>query len=318
MRYLFTNDFHFCRRNPASRTDDYNAELFGLLDQLYQLVEAFEVRAVLIAGDIFHDKGSAAWDVVIRLLAWAQRVREAECELITVMGNHDEIHDRYESIWQSPYGALISSGLFQDVSRTLYLLHGGPAVYGVPWPDGAKPDAFAAIPPEADIVLAHGFATPEGGEKWNTFCHRYDDLAVQAPHVRLWHFGHDHTDHGVYRLRNGAKVMNIGALSRGILDYDSIIRQVKVALVDFDPEAAEHEVQQVGLQQQPAEAIFDLERRRERLAEQEHLQGFLDQLATGMAGVLDVDYHAVLARLPLDVAVRAKVEHYLAQAEAAR
>lgn len=317
---LCTNDWHFARQNPASRVDDYNGELFGLLHQLLLLVRHFKCSALVIAGDIFHNKGSATWETVIRLLEWGKQVRET-AELLTIMGNHDQQHDRYESIGQTPYGALIGSGVFVDISRQLHPVGiYGPKIYGVPWPDGSRPDAFDAIPPEADMVVAHGFATPEGIERWGVYCHKYEDLIRKAPHVKIWHFGHDHSDHGVWKLANGAHVINIGALARGALDTDSIARQVKAAVVQHDNRTATWHcggVQQIALRQKPAEQIFDMERHAERVREQQHLDAFLDSLQGGLSGVLDVDYEQVLAALPLDDKVRGKVQEYIARAEAA-
>ena len=318
MKLLHTNDWHFAKQSPSSRVDDYNAELFGLLQQLLLLVRHFQCDALCIAGDIFHNKGLAPWEVVIRLLEWGQQVRQT-CPLFTIMGNHDQQHDRYESIGQTPYGVLVGSGIFEDISRRVRKVGVyGPTLYGVPWPDGSRADAFAQVPPDVDVVLAHGFATAEGTERWGTFCHKYDDLARAAPHVKVWHFGHDHTDHGVWRLKNGAKVLNIGALARGALDQDTLARQVKAAVVEFEPGGSrEPEVQCFVLQQKPAEEIFDLQRHRERVQEQQHLEQFLSELQAGLGGVLDVDYRSVLDRMPLDGAVRDRVRAYLERAEAA-
>lgn len=318
MKLLCTNDWHFARRNPASRIDDYNAELFAAIEQIAKLARLAKVSAVLIAGDIFHDKGSARWDVVVRLLEWAWGLQQDGIHVLSIAGNHDELHDRFDSS-ATPYGALTSSSLFRDVSRGYKILTAmdgpevGPKVYGVPWPDGSKPDAFDALPADVEVVMAHGFATPEGQERWGCYCHKYDDLAIKAPQVRLWHFGHDHTDHGVYVLKNRAKVVNIGALCRGALDHDSILRQPKVALVDLS--GAEPTVVQVELKVPTAEEIFDLNLHRQRTEERAQLEHYLAQLSQGMEGVIDVDYHKVLAAMTLPENVRTQVQSYIERAE---
>ena len=316
-RTLHLNDLHFAKQNPTSRKDDYNGELFELLDQVYQIAALLKVNAVCIAGDIFHNKGVVPWDVLIKLLEWGQRVQSVAA-LVTISGNHDQTHDRYESIEQTPYGALISSGLFTDISRRMFPLgQEGPVLYGVPWPDGAKPDAFVNLPPEVDIVLAHGFATAEGTERWGVHCHRYEHLAAVAPRVRVWHFGHDHTDHGVFQLPNGAQVINVGAVARGALDQDTLLRQVKVALVEYDPQHdTRAKITQVALKQRPVDDIFDLDRHKARVEERHQLDTFLDDLQQGLSGVLDVDYLTVLNAMPLDDTVRERVRQYIEKAEA--
>lgn len=322
MNILFSNDWHFAKQNPGSRIDDYNGELFDFLRQLLVLVRYFECGALVIAGDIFHNKGLAPWGVVTRLLEWGLDVRRSGCELLSIAGNHDEQHDRLESLPATPYGVLVGSSIFRDISRQVHKVEpNGPTIYGVPWPDGANPNVFKGIP-AADIVVAHGFATPEGQERWGVYCHKYDDLALQAPNVKVWHFGHDHTDHGVMQLPNGAQVINIGALARGALDQDSITRQVKTAVLRMhegsswsDPRP-QFTIDQITLKQKPAEQIFDIERYKSRKAEQRAMEEFLDGLSSGLEGVLDVDYQTVLNSMTLDTDVRARVQQYIERAEA--
>lgn len=317
MKSLHLNDIHFAKANPTSRKDDYNGELFDLLDQCAMITEKLQLDVVCIAGDIFHNKGVAPWEVLIKLLTWGQRIRDTGAALLTISGNHDQQHDRYESIGQTPYGVLVSCGIFLDISRSHWVSKDGVLIAGVPWPDGAKPEAFGAGLENADIVMAHGFATPEGLERWGVYCHKYEALGQKAPRVRVWHFGHDHTDHGVFGLPNGAQIINVGALARGALDQDSIVRQVKVALVDYDPEVmTKAKVVQITLRQRPSDEIFDLDRHKTRVAERHQLEAFLDELQTGLSGVLDVDYMSVLGGMQLDDTVRERVRQYIERAEA--
>lgn len=316
MKVLLTNDWHFAVKNPVSRTDDYNAELFGLLDQIHRLVVHVKPVALCMAGDIFHEKGRALWSIVSRLLEWGQRVNQT-CPILFVPGNHDQTHDRWESRTETPIGTLIASGIFIDVSRQSYPdgYRGrvyAPTVYGVPWPDGGQPDAFAHVPAATDLVLAHGFATEDGSPRYGQFSHKYSDLARLAPWVRLWHFGHDHSDSGVFTCQNGAKVVNIGALCRGALEADNLTRQVKVALADFGTTPVT--VQQVALKTVPVEQIFDLQLRAQKVQEHRQVEQFVQQLKTGLTG-LTVDFQAALAQLPLDAAVRTRVQTYIARAE---
>ena len=160
MNLLCTNDWHFANKNPGSRIDDYNGELFAFLDQLLLLGRHFQCGAILVAGDLFHNKAQVGWYVLHRLLSWGLQVRESGIELLTISGNHDQKDDRYESLQQTPYGVLVASGVFTDISRRAHRVKGnGPTVYGVPWPDGALPDAFKGLPEGVDVVVAHAFAT---------------------------------------------------------------------------------------------------------------------------------------------------------------
>lgn len=315
IRTIHTNDWHFASKNPVSRTDDYNAELFGFLDQLALLTAKFRPQALCVAGDIFHDKSRAPWTVVGRLLEWAQQIR-AVCPILIIPGNHDLKDDRYASRAETPIGVLISSGLFLDVSLHAYPMGFpvgvyGPTVIGIPWPDGDALIAKGTIPDTVDIVMVHGFVDQEGNPKWGNFCHRYEDLAQAHPFVKVWHFGHDHQDRGVYTCKNGAKVISVGATARGALDTDTLTRRVKCAIATID--GYKTDVLQVELRQAPVDQIFDLELRAQKVQDQHALETFVTQLREGMVGA--VDYREAFDHLPLEKSVRDKVRTYIDRAE---
>ena len=83
-------------------------ELFAFLDQLLLLGRHFQCGAILVAGDLFHNKAQVGWYVLHRLLSWGLQVRESGIELLTISGNHDQKDDRYESLQQTPYGVLVA------------------------------------------------------------------------------------------------------------------------------------------------------------------------------------------------------------------
>lgn len=313
---VLLNDTHFVSKNPVSRTDDFNAELFTALDQVAKIARHVKADVVLHAGDWFHKAGRVPWSTLVQLLTWAAQLRRDGTRIYTIPGNHDLEHDRYDSLNGLPIGALFESGLFVNVSRRgLYIGEGPTAVYGVPWPDGAEALAPGVVPGYASIVLLHGFATPEGQPRYGQFCHAYDKLAAAAPHVRLWHFGHDHSDHGVYTAKNGAKMVNIGAIARGALDTDNLTRQVKVAIAKIPTGDAPVEVQQVALKLKPVEEVFDLQLRARKRQEQAEIEQFVAQLSGNLNTLLSVDYHTILDGLGLDAAVKRKVEEYIERAE---
>lgn len=314
---ILTNDWHFAVKNPVSRVDDYNAELLTLLGQILKLAVHVRASGIVVAGDLFHDsKSRYPTPLLVQLIRWLVECRRAGVKVFVVPGNHDLTHDRYESLDQQPLGLLIESGLVVNCARTLVWANDKTlGIVGVPWPDGSTLDAFTSISGSAQLVVAHGFATPEGGEKYGVPCHKYDQLAVAAPHVKVWHFGHDHTDHGVYTLKNNAKVVNLGALCRGALDTDNITRQVKVAIASFPDGPGDATVQQVALKMAPASEIFDLQLRERRVKERQHIAQFVQQLANGLLLVPETDVKALLDGLVAEAGVRARVVAYLDTAE---
>lgn len=322
---VHTNDWHIAAKNPASRTDDYNGELFDLLNgQVLRGAIALKAEAIANAGDTFHDKHPSSrlpLPILYRVVQFANAAQRAGIVLPTIPGNHDELQDNYHTLPGRPLGLLFEAGMMTNVSHTRLTLRGGTVVYGVPWPHSSQPDAFEDVPADVDVVLAHAFATPEGGDVYGEHVHKYDDLAKAAPHVRIWHFGHDHTDHGVYTLRNGAKVINVGALSRGVNDYDTLTRRVKIAVSDV-PARGPATVQVYELNTVPADRIFDLKLHARKVQESKAIEAFVQQLRLGLDLLpsANADAHvrvlAALDRMVLTADVRQSVHDYITKAEA--
>jgi hypothetical protein len=312
MTFVHFNDTHLHPKNPVSRTDDFNEEIFTILEQVGHVARHFKADAVCHAGDWFHRASRVPWAPLVRLLAWAAGLQRDGIAVLTIPGNHDLEHDRYESLTGLPFGALIESGLFTNVTQQVQ-----QGVFGVPWPWASQPlDQWPAIPADAQVVLAHCFATPEGGERYGQVCHRYEDLAALAPHVKVWHFGHDHTDHGVATVGTGAKIINLGAAGRGVLDYDTLTRRVKVAVSRLPEVAgAATYVQQIALKLKPVEAVFDVALREKKQRERAEIDAFVAQLSGSLSSLLTVDYRALLDGLSLEEAVRSCVDQYILRAE---
>ena len=62
------NDTHLHPKNPVSRTDDYNEEIFTVLDQVGRIARHFKADAICHAGDWFHKASRVPWPPLVRLL----------------------------------------------------------------------------------------------------------------------------------------------------------------------------------------------------------------------------------------------------------
>jgi predicted phosphodiesterase len=311
MILVHVGDTHLHNKNPVSRTDEFNEEVFLALGQTARIARHVKADAIVHAGDWFHKASRVPWPPLVRLLMWAADLKRDGIPILTVPGNHDLEHDRYDSMSGLPIGALFESGLFRNIS---YQSHGG--VFGVPWPLAGQPvGEWPTIPSSVQVVVAHCFATPEGGLRWGQHCHQYEVLAAFAPQVRIWHFGHDHTDHGIYTASNGARMINIGAAARGVLDYDTLTRQVKVAVSRLNGDAPKAEVQQIALKLRPVAEVFDLALREKKQREAAEIEAFVSQLQGNLGQLLNVDYLQLLDGLGLETAVRQMVDGFIQRAE---
>lgn len=323
MRLLTLNDLHLASRPPAARVDDYEAELFELLEQVAALAKRVEAKGVLIAGDIFHAKSRVSIGLLVRLVRWCRDLQRAGVHVLVIPGNHDLLYNRYDSLPDQPLGLLIAVGAMANVStrpgldQSVRLTESDVVVrvVGVPFPDAMDLDRWRALPAsdpgETAVILGHCFADVGGGEYFGEPVHAYAALADACPWGRVFVFGHDHADRGVVRIEDRWFV-NLGALSRGAISDEDVSREIKCGLVDVGPSGVA--VTQVRLRYRPAAELFDLNLRAKRTAERAHLETFVTQLAQDLqaSGTSLLDR---VTALSLPEAVRARVWAYIESVE---
>lgn len=329
MKFVACNDIHLASRPPASRTDNYAEELFDLLDQMALLAKKVEAKALLIAGDIFHHKAKIGIPVLIRLVEWSRDLRHAGIRVLTIPGNHDLLHNRYETLDEQALGLIYSVGAMENVScreghdgsvrfkdpADPNCVEGDVVVMGIPFPDAFDWQCWMKLPRHqggVSILMAHCFASPKGGEYFGEPVLRYDDLAILPYEIFI--FGHDHTDGGVHKVGNKFFI-NLGAISRGSLTGEVIERDVKCALID----TFEQTVRQVRLKYRPAGEIFDLVLKEKRDKERAHIEQFVEQLTADLLTHTTVNATLTdrLSAMDLPQEVRARVSQYIEAAEQA-
>jgi predicted phosphodiesterase len=301
---LCVNDIHARRTPPSSCTSTYWPDLLGLLDQTADLARAREVRAVVLAGDVFDHKVPGRTDhALVRELKerFIWPCRRFGIPVFAVAGNHDMQHDRPESVIATqPLGELEGPG-------SLRLLEGWAGdnlpLYGVPWQQDWSEERIRAVTADfrenvfsQTLVVTHAPIYPPGREP------RYEGAEVTP--AKWWAdaledgslghgllYGHIHEPHGTYQAGTALTFCNYGALSRGSLDEYNRHRDVGVAL--WDTVSGEFEF--VPLKAKPAEEVFRLQERDERTARQHGLDGFLSGVGAVTLSVLNVE--TVLAHI---------------------
>lgn len=318
MKLILANDAHLAHKGPATRTDDYQEAIFGKLEQIKRLAVAINATAVLLAGDVFHHKVKVAYGTIYRLMEWCFSLQAQGVEVLAIAGNHDEQHDRLDSIPSQPLGLLFKCGAMKNVAEHPRHYNTTPAVavYGLAYPDAEDPAGFERfrdlkLSEQGAVLMAHCFATAEGGSSFGEHVHRYADL-LDLP-FNVFHFGHDHSDHGVTTL-DGKHFVNIGALARGSLSEPEINRVVKVAIVEFEPHKVH--VQQVKLQTAPFMSIFDLQLHEQKVRSKHDIELFVADLSARLDATGPVDLRTRLDTLSLTAEVKRRVLDYLTSAEA--
>lgn len=275
MRALLIGDIHLSDRPPSSCTDEYLEDLFVILEHTVDKVRELNVDAVVWSGDVFHYKQPSRTSH-----ATVQRaidvVQSYPVPLYIVPGNHDMLHDRFESIALSqPLGILFKSGA--NLLNGWDYLNDFP-IYGVPWnqkwDDGTVTSVLAdfsgstGADPSDSLVIAHAPLYPKGKElEWENY--PVDSWAEAMGRKGYCFYGHVHDSHGVYS-ESGVTFCNLGAITRGSLHESELTRKIQLALWEsgkgFTP---------VDVPHKPADQVFRLMEKRELQDTQARLDEFL-------------------------------------------
>ncbi len=320
MIFICLNDIHLSHRGPQSRTDDWQETVFAKLEQVAKVAIKTNARAVCIAGDLFHHKSRIAYGTVLRLMVWAFTLRRHRIDVLAIPGNHDEVHDRIESLASQPIGLLFASGAITDVSYTPVRYDGADVskdivIVGVPYPDAVNLANFQRAAEARGtggraLLMAHCYATPQGGTMYGREpIHPYglfNDLPFD-----VFHFGHDHSDHGVAQM--GEKFfINIGAITRGSLAQDDLKRDPKIALVEFGDTIT---VKQIKLKVAPVNEVFDLALKAQKDRERQEVEAFVTHLREDIGAAGPVSFKERLGAMALTDEVRARAVKYVDEAE---
>lgn len=315
---VLINDIHADTRTPSGRRDDWWAAIRAKLEHVLSAATKVNAAAILIAGDLFHAKTRVlgVWpagthEVVTFYLDWARRAQSSGIRVLVIPGNHDEVFDRLDSVPRQPLGALVSSGLFIDVSYRAEVFDGW-CVSGVPYPDALSLSNLQRVPAApagtVGVLMLHCFAEKRATEFFGDPVHAYGEVTV--PGYRVFHYGHDHSDHGVVEVGDTRHVQ-VGALGRGSLSGEEVHRRPQLVVVDASSALT---VQPYALRVAPAEDVFDFEAKARRDAESSVVADFvthLDALSSNVDDSLAVQIGAL--ELPADIFKR--VEGYIQRAE---
>lgn len=293
MRILLCGDIHLSDRPPSSCTDDYLEDLFVILEHTVDKVRELGVDAVVWSGDVFHSKqpSRTSHSTVQRAI---DVVQSYPVPLYIVPGNHDMLHDRFDSISVSqPLGVLFKAGAILlngwDVDNDL-------PIYGVPWnqkwEDSVVEEVLSSFSGSSreistSLVIAHAPLYPKGKElEWENY--PVDSWASAMGGKGYCFYGHVHDAHGIYR-ESGVTFCNLGAITRGSLHESELSRKIQLALWEQDSGFTP-----IDVPHKPADQVFRLMEKRELQDTQARLDDFLasvDEASIEITSVESVMQH---------------------------
>lgn len=273
MIFLTVGDVHLSDTTPASRLDNYTDAIFEDLALVRSQALELKATAVFITGDIFDRKSPTknSHAIVSRAIAMFSSF---PCPVYSIVGNHDIVNNRIDSLTRQPLNVLFESGALKRLQREVF---DEVTVCGVDFDEG---NDYSTLSPKKEgdctqlIAVCHVLATPDGGDMYGEPVFSYKKLAKSSD-VDVYVFGHLHNDQGVQSI-GSKQFVNLGALSRGSLTQEEIHRQVKIGKIVWD--GKQLECSEIPLAVKPSSEIFDIQKKNEMEKKEKEIESFVASL----------------------------------------
>lgn len=285
MKFVWRTDVHFADNPPRNRVDNWNQTLLGKLQQVYDHAEKIKAAAVLDGGDLFHVKSPTrnSHEMVAQL---SSLHKQSKIPTLGNVGNHDVVYGDLENLSRAPLEVLFSSGAMVRCyaeHECVFTDSDGMRVkvVGVPY-HGTRYDLdrFKSLHKgDCDqlVVMAHLLASPAGGQMFESEdVIRYEDLPRICPEASVFLFGHWHKNQGITQLSNGAVVVNVGSLTRGVLSEDNLDRVPVFAEITVTRQGCS--AVEVPLKVLPAEDVFAVSAAETEAVQDFALEAFVQNL----------------------------------------
>lgn len=305
MIFLTIGDVHVSDTTPSSRLDNYTDSIFEDLSLAREQALKLKADAVFITGDIFDKKSPTknSHAVVARAISMFSSF---SCPVYSIVGNHDIVNNRIDSLAKQPLNVLFESGALKRLKRVSI---GDVDVCGI---DFDETNDYSKLSPKKEnnrplIAVCHVLATPDGGDMYGEPIFSYKTLA-QNSDVDVYVFGHFHNDQGIQKIKN-KQFINIGSLSRGSLTNEEVNRQIKIGKIEWN--GKELICSEIPLAVKPASEIFDINKKIEMQKKEEEIENFVSSLNKTD---LFQDISALsdtIKEMKLETAIKSRLENYL-------
>lgn len=317
IKLLWRTDIHMSDRTPASRTDDWRTTVERKLRKVGEMAKDYD--AVLDGGDFFDIKSPTrnSHSLVREVI---DIHKDYPVPVYACVGNHDCVYGDYTFLHQQPLGVLFSSGAFErlyDEHEITFEKDGVKVrVVGIPY-HGVHYDMerFKNIKKGDEdylVCVAHVLASEKGGSMFEgEDIVKYADLTELDPDV--WCFGHWHKDQGITEIAPDKWVVNIGSMTRGSLTQDNIDRIPCLGSLCFSEKGIE--LTKIPLEVDPAEEIFDLEKREKEEIREDTMATFVGSLKDSLATCSETDLRESILALEIPQGVKERALLYLEQVQ---
>ena len=275
-------DFHYTRVNPRGRSDDFGQAVIRKLTELVITGNKLRADAVAIPGDLFDRKGQVTVQETADL---AGVLAKAEVPVLGIMGNHDQIGYRVDSLPKTGYGVLVNAGLLRHLDDEPFLIERNGitvCVTGCSYRDGVDRGARESYFPERQrchwqIHLAHGYLLDMKQSVIEEFTPYADVAGTEADCILCGHYHPEQKTKRVKNARSGCVIVCQGAASRGALTTDNIDRVPKMVILRIDKEGIRPSLRRFR-SAEPSTAVLKFEEKGRKKERDTRLRSFAESL----------------------------------------
>lgn len=320
--FITFTDVHISNTNPASRLGSYRDDIFNKLEQIKKVGEKLNIKFFLFAGDLFNLKAPMRNPHELNTLL-INLFKSYPSEIYAIEGNHDLRNDSYETFSQQPLNVIYASGALKR-PREEHIIVEGTKIFLHGYNFEEEPDISEMVkaPENVDlsICMLHLYSSMEGGSLYKRKVFSYEELSELGYDIYL--LGHYHIDQGIEDCSFIGKkqtFINIGAVSRGVLDEDNIKRSPKIGFITVKKEdkKVSWKAQCIKLKTRPAEEIFDIEKKEEEKKKLKEAEEFVDRLKNDIE-INKNQKDSIISevnKLDIEKAVLDKIIHYINEAD---
>jgi len=311
-------DPHLSDRSPGYRCDDYTEAAWGKLDQIRVIAHKRKIDLLTLTGDLFSDRRK---DKNSHKLtgSFIECLVKFDCEVASILGNHDLCYNRFDSWPEQPVSGLIKGGslslldfgdfvyIFKDTGKKI-------RVRGRSYHEKSNIDHLYEPRGDEDLLIqvTHSSIDPKGGfyGKYSEEIHSYESVLDSSPDIFL--LGHIHSPVGITEL-GGKHFFQHGSLMRSSTHDYNLERGINVGYLEISSDL-KVKTEQIPLDIKPSHEIFDLEKKEslERAAQlKEEFFARIDEVRENRTKTISIE--SILEKVKdKDVErLRTIIEHYI-------
>lgn len=311
----FMGDCHFNATTPRSRTDNF-AET--CIDKLYAVLDICKTKGykhLVQLGDFFHTP-SQPIGFLNQIIDVLQDFQNEGIQVYAIFGNHSLISNDLENGYKSALGLLFRTGLIKELRTELFSTKEGytVALHGYHYPEGIKSMHTREVQANVNICVMHRYFEKK------LFKNCLDRNQLSQLGYQVYVTGHDHQPYNTMKF-DDFTLIRPGRLMRGTSDkYNLEDNTVYLDTIAFNGAKDEPKMTVIRdiVPTKLASQVFTI------LAQDKDKTGstYLSNLSNRVTDLLNMmdesntssnNLYTVLDKLPIDIRIKDRVEHYLKQ-----